>query len=177
MCWALNHQNIMEIAQRHISLSISSLPVSSPRRKTRIHCASNFLFSPAAARRHPIHRPPLMGSINWACPRLHHVIKQLAHSPAPQILHQRAPISHSPKSLPNSARFDLAVASPIQVWSHPLCSCFSTLTYSWYSPTRPIELEPRWSPGTRLVVRLNRCHSGQSKLGSRSWNWMRGKGS
>jgi hypothetical protein len=23
MCWALNHQNIMEIAQRHISLSIS----------------------------------------------------------------------------------------------------------------------------------------------------------
>jgi hypothetical protein len=23
MCWALNHQNILEIAQRHISLSIS----------------------------------------------------------------------------------------------------------------------------------------------------------
>jgi hypothetical protein len=23
MCWALNHQNIIEIAQRHISLSIS----------------------------------------------------------------------------------------------------------------------------------------------------------
>jgi hypothetical protein len=23
MCWALNHQNIIEIAQRHISLSVS----------------------------------------------------------------------------------------------------------------------------------------------------------
>jgi hypothetical protein len=51
MCWTLNHQNIVEIAQRHISLSISPFLViyantsKSNQKKCNINAIENkFVF-------------------------------------------------------------------------------------------------------------------------------------
>jgi hypothetical protein len=76
----------------------------------------------------------------------------------------------SPKTLKNTEQFDLTVASASQVRSYLLPSRFSVLVCPWYSLTNSIELGSLRSPGTRLTVRDARCHYGQSKLGSRSWN-------
>jgi hypothetical protein len=138
-----------------------------PRWKPLSACASA-LFSSAIVRRRSIHRPPLSGSINCAQCELRRVIMHQSTKSCLQSFTRELQFLTSPKSLKNSARFDLAVASAPQIHSYPLPSRFSVLVCPWYSPTNSIELGSLRSPGTWLTVCDVRCHRGQRKLGSRS---------
>jgi hypothetical protein len=148
----------------HVAVSRS---ISLARRRWVCHNEATKLsrqyisFSPIATAPSPIHAPPPLEPINWACRRLRKVVKDPIHQAVPPIAHQSSPIWDFPKSISSAAQSDLVVANIFQVHSCPLTPHFSILRCSWYSLTHPIELESIRSSRTSRSVHSSRCHRGQ----------------
>jgi hypothetical protein len=157
------------VAYSH-SLLITGLIATAKDTKPLRQCSS---LPPTVARPSSNSWPLPTSSINWSHRKLRKVVKYHDTQYCPQPITSELEFCIFPKPVRIHREEQLTAASSIQVSANLLLPHLSSLMRLWCSPTHPIELDRRQSPGTHCSLDRPHGHRGQGVLVRHWWNCLR----